>query len=271
MADAGTRIETWSRWCVALALLLAPPLSAQAPTEILVLGMYHFANPGLDGVKTRVADVLEPARQAEVAAIVRGLARFRPTVIAVEQTATDSAWLDSAYAAYRAGQRRLTRNETEQIGFRLAAQFGHQRVYPVDVQGNFPFDAVMAYAATHDSAFTIWVQRTLDSITTEENRRQALPIARNLGLRNAPGDIARTRSFYLRIAAVGAGDTFVGAELTSQWYARNLRIFANMQRLATPGQRIVLLIGSGHIAILRELIAGDPRFRLVEPARYLPH
>jgi hypothetical protein len=42
--------------------LSAGALSSQAPdeakSEILVLGTYHFANPGLDIVQTQVADIL---------------------------------------------------------------------------------------------------------------------------------------------------------------------------------------------------------------------
>lgn len=248
----------------------ALPLAAQAPADVLLLGTYHFANPGLDVVRTDVADVLAPDKQAEITAIVRALARFRPTRIAVEQTAAAAPWLDSVYAAYRAGRHTLTRNETEQIGFRLAARLGLERVHPLDVPGEFPFDAVMTYAAAHDTAFVRFVQAALARITAEENRRQTLPIARNLALRNDPADIAQTHVFYLRIAAVGAGETFVGADLVSKWYDRNIRIFANLQRLAQPGDRILVLFGSGHAAILRELIQHDPRLRLADARDFLP-
>lgn len=55
-----------------------------AVAEVLFLGTYHFANPGLDVVKAEVDDVLAPGRQAEIEAVVHGLAGFRPTRIAVE-------------------------------------------------------------------------------------------------------------------------------------------------------------------------------------------
>ncbi|MGE0352366.1 MAG: DUF5694 domain-containing protein [Gemmatimonadales bacterium] len=245
-------------------------LAAQAPAEVLFLGTYHFANPGLDVVRTDVADVLAPGKQAEIAAIVDALARFRPTKVAVEQTVDAAGRLDSAYSAYRAGRRELTRNETEQIGFRLAALGGHERVYPIDVPGDFPFEAVMTYAAEHDTAFVRFVQEALARVGAEETRRQGLPIGRNLALRNDPADVAATYAFYLRLATVGAGDTYVGADLVAQWYARNIRIFANLQRLAEPGDRLIVIFGSGHAAILRELIQHDPRMRLIEARDYLP-
>jgi hypothetical protein len=254
-----------------IALVAAAlPLAAQAPAEVLFLGTYHFANPGLDVVRTDVVDVLVPDKQAEIVAIVNALARFRPTKVAVEQTVASAPWLDSTYGAYRAGHHTLTRNETEQLGFRLAAISALERLYPIDVRGEFPFDAVMTYATTHDPDFVRFMRTALAGVTAEENRRQTLPIARNLALRNEPADIAATYSFYVRIAAVGAGDTYVGADLVSKWYDRNIRIFANLQRIAQPGDRIIVLFGSGHAAILRDLIQHDQRMRLVEARDYLP-
>ena len=36
------------------------------PVQIMVLGTYHFGNPGLDLVNTEADDVLLPKRQAEL-------------------------------------------------------------------------------------------------------------------------------------------------------------------------------------------------------------
>ena len=68
---------------------------------------------------------------------------------------------------------------------------------------------------------------------------------------------------------MGAGDTYIGADLLTKWYERNIRIFNNIQRLAGPGDRIILIIGSGHAPILRELIDSDPELVLVDPLPYL--
>jgi hypothetical protein len=48
--------------------------------------------------------------------------------ILVEHVPSAAPRLDSLYAAYRAGRHELSRNETEQVGFRLAARFEHERV-----------------------------------------------------------------------------------------------------------------------------------------------
>jgi len=44
-----------------------------------------------------------------------------------------------------AGTHELTRNEIEQVGFRLAKKLGHRTVYPVDADGEFPYQRVVDY------------------------------------------------------------------------------------------------------------------------------
>jgi hypothetical protein len=265
------------RLALPLCLLLAADAAAQSPVheteppvQVLVLGTYHFDNPGLDVVKGDVADVLAPAKQVEIRQVVDALARFRPTRIAVEARPAQSARLDSLYAAYRAGRHALAATEVQQLGFRLAERLGHSRVYPIDQPGDFPFGAVMEYAQKHDTATAGWIQRTMAEIGAEQNRRQQLTIAEILRLENDPALIRQGHAHYLTLGRVGAGDTWVGADLVAGWYARNIRIFAALQQIAEPGDRVLVIFGAGHAAILRELIAGDPGLELIEANDYLP-
>ena len=259
------------------SLLRILPLAAQEPgdmsepAQVLVLGTYHFANPGLDVVKAEVADVLTPRKQAEIRQIVEALARFRPTKIAVEHLPSSAARLDSLYGAFRAGRHELSRNETEQLGFRLAAQFEHKRVFPIDHRGEFPWGPLMQYAQEHDPEFVEFVQEELARMTEESNRQQReLSVGEILRLANEPQQLVEDHGSYLRFARLGAGDTYVGADLLSRWYTRNIHIFTNLQRVAEPGDRVIAIVGSGHAPILRELVTYDPEMVLVEAVEYLP-
>ena len=73
--------------------------------------------------------------------------------------------------------------------------------------------------------------------------------------------------------AIGDGETFPGADgFITSWYNRNLRIFANLLRLAdSPDERILVIYGSGHIPILRHIARAAPQVKLVEVADYLAH
>lgn len=248
---------------------LRPPVSE--PAQVLILGTYHFADPGLDVVKMEVADILSPEKQAEVGAVVEALAAFRPTKIAVEVRAPRLPRLDSLYSSYRAGDHELGRSEVQQIGFRLADRFGHTRLYGIDHGGDFPFEALMTYAQEHDCEFVGWVQEQLEAMSAENNRQQrenTLPeILRNY---NDPSSIAEGHGLYMVLGGVGAGDTYVGADLLARWYERNIRIFADLRALAEPGDRILVIFGAGHAPILRELVIHDPALELVEANDFLP-
>jgi basic membrane lipoprotein Med (substrate-binding protein (PBP1-ABC) superfamily) len=62
----------------------APPKSSEARAEVLVLGVYHMANPGRDVFNMQADDVLAPKRQAELTQLMEVLKKFQPTKIAIE-------------------------------------------------------------------------------------------------------------------------------------------------------------------------------------------
>lgn len=250
-----------------LALGLCRP--AQSQVEVLVLGTYHFANPGLDVAQFTVADVLLPERQAEIESVVASLSAFRPTKVLIERLPERASRVDSLYAAYRAGRHTLDRGEDEQLGFRIAAQAGLDRVHPVDHAGELPFGAFAAYAAQHESPAAGRIGTVIARIETQmDSLQKSGTIGETLRVLNTPMSLRQNLGAYMVGAAVGAGDGYVGADLASAWYARNIRIFANVAALAEPGDRVLVIFGSGHAAVLRHLIEMSPEMQLVDPLLY---
>lgn len=134
---------------------------ATAKVPVMILGTYHLDSPGRDLQNLKVDDVLTPKRQKELDELVRKLAAFQPTKIAVEVP----------YLEY--------------------------------------------------------------------------------------------------MLKVGRDRNYVGADAVADWYRRNLRIFANLNRITEKGDRILLLFGAGHCYILRQLVMEAPGYKLVEPGDYL--
>ena len=83
---------------VLLVSLAAPVAAAPAPVEVMVLGTYHFGNPGLDLNNMKVDSVLTPKRQAELDRVAKALATFKPTRVMVEM---QSEAPEFAVAEYR--------------------------------------------------------------------------------------------------------------------------------------------------------------------------
>lgn len=69
---------------------------------------------------------------------------------------------------------------------------------------------------------------------------------------------------------VGFPDHHIGADLVGEWYKRNLRIYANIWRtVQSDSDRVLLLMGQGHIWTLRQFFRENPRFKVVPVAEVL--
>ena len=86
---------------------------------------------------------------------------------------------------------------------------------------------------------------------------------------NDPEQDALNRGFYVLTNAVGADDNFVGADAAASWWHRNFRMYAIVQRFAQPGERVLVIGGQGHIAILRRLLADDREREAVDVRPFL--
>ena len=285
---------------------LAPDAEAilgQPAGRILLLGTFHFHDAGLDGYKPRYAlDVFSQQRQREIAEVVELLAGFGATKIAIERTADQQEEVNRDYRAYLQGGFDLTANEIHQLGFRLARRLGHERVYcvsawdryyepPVDCQaymrryGRAPLEqligsfaqGVLAYARDHGQEHVLsdWTPRfrQLSELGDVANTRQPLrqPLRQTLLDINSERAILRGHGSYLvGRFKLGVGDEYVGADWATAWFNRNLRIFANLQRITErPDERILVVIGAGHVPILRHCVQASPEYDLVEVAEYL--
>jgi len=250
---------------IAAASDAAPP----ADVEVMIVGTWHMANPGRDLHNTRSDDVLAPRRQAELAGITAALARFRPTVVAVEWPADATR---ERYRAYRDGTLGESRNEVVQLGFRLARAAGLDVVHGIDVDGDFPYPPVQAFAEAHGQGALLAAAHA--RIATLVAELQAVidngSIAQALRWLNEPQRIAADNAFYRDLLRVGAGGEQPGVDLLAAWYRRNFAICANLLQLAKPGDRAVVFYGSGHAFLLRQCIAETPGMRLVEANHHLP-
>ncbi len=252
---------------LSLALLLLPGASlpqSDARPEILVLGTYHMANPGHDVHNMQADDVLSPKRQQEIAQLIEVLKKFRPTKIAVESDVT-SGRVGREYSDYVAGKYTLSRNEIDQVGYRLAKALGHRAVYPVDVDGDFPLLRVINYAKANGR------QEKLDALQASTGKRvkaegdflRSHTVLEMLRYLNSDSTAARSMAEYFTFVPYGEPWEYAGPDLLASWYQRNIRIYHNIVALIdSPNDRILVIYGSGHLGWLRQDIANDATVKL---------
>jgi hypothetical protein len=262
---------TMLRKILAIAALIALPAQANAaePVSVMIVGGFHMSNPGHDLHNVQADDMLAPGRQAEIARVTGALAKFKPTLVAVEWPAD---LVNQRYDAYLKGTLAPSRNEVVQLGFRLAKSAGLARVEGIDVDGDFPYDAVAAYAKAHGMDGLIASANA--EVETMVKAQDALLAKGSVGgvLRflNDPAQVARGQDFYRMMLKVGGGGDQPGAELLTQWYRRNFLICANLVQRAKPGDHVVMFYGAGHAFLLRQCVSEMPGYRLVEANDYLP-
>ena len=244
--------------------------------RILLLGTFHFKDAGLDAYKPQHdADILSPQRQREVEEVVERLAAFAPTKVAIEQVPSKQADVDDSYAAYVRGEAELGPWESHQIGYRLARRLDHRRVWCVnawDRHYESP-SAPEVYAREHGQEHLLseWTPRFMAWYAHGDRQKMERTLRETLLAMNIEEALLRGHGHYLVDRfKVGSGDEYPGPDRITAWFNRNLRIFANLQRITErPDERILLVIGAGHLPILRHCVLASPEYVLVEVRDYL--
>lgn len=279
-------MESFRSWALAVWLVgLSAPTGMSAQTEsasppppgwptchdrqveVVLLGTFHMAGH-TDEIET-------PRRQDEIRALVHRLAGMEPTTVALEADVGRQEELQAAYRAYRDGDGNLTANERQQIGFRLAGRLGHDSVYAVDYPlhqiGN---DSIGAFYERHPELRQRydWVLEAVERARAEaDRRRQEQTIGGVLRWLNSEGYLATGPNdvMYGHLMA-GEGSNYGGPRMLEKWYERNIRIAHHVSRLAhRDDDRILLVIGVGHVRVLRDLLHLAPQYCPVSPLPWL--
>jgi uncharacterized protein DUF5694 len=248
---------------------------AKSKPALVVLGTYHMGTPGNNVVNPKVADVSSPERQKQIVELVERLKNFRPTKIVVECDSEDNAKTQEVFNKYLAGQYQLSRNETNQIGFRLAKELGHKKVYCVDWSDFWDDPSInyLKYAPTDpelDAFLKKWQVNLKKEIDAEFAKILPLTITDQLIFLNQPDRIEKRHEGYYDIMRIGRGKEYVGAGYVSWWYRRNLVILTNIIRLTdSPGDRVLVIYGGGHSKLLTQFAKESGFYNVESPLKYL--
>lgn len=244
--------------------------AAPARAEVLVLGVYHMANPGHDVFNMQADDVLAPRRQQEIAKLIEVLKKFHPTRIAIESDIY-SKRAGREYSDYVAGKYTLSSNEIDQIGYRLAKELGHKNIYPVDVDGDFPWQRFVNYAKAsgRSKELDAMMGEVGGMVKAQNDYLVSHTILETLLYMNSDDKVAADVGFYYREARFGEPGDWPGADLVSDWFRRNMRIYSNVVQLAdAPNERILVIFGAGHLGWLQHDFASNPNLRLRKLAEF---
>ena len=252
------------------------PQMTKKPT-IMILGSPHLA--GWGGIE--VDDMRTPKRQAQLQQLIDQLAHFQPTKIAVEVDHLNTE-LQTEYNAYLKDNFQLERHEIHQVGFRLAKQMGHSKIYCVDYwpwpdrhplfPNGFDWDLVdyNKFAKTHGQEHLLSLPANEDALITKENLVDELIIDMYIRL-NQSEKIHSIHKEFLRYSRIGLGDEYPGADWFGHfWYPRNIKTFVNLTRITeSADDRILLIIGAGHTYLIQQFLEDSEEYIIESPLKYL--
>ncbi|WP_250149230.1 DUF5694 domain-containing protein [Flagellimonas sp. 389] len=238
--------------------------------KVLVMGTFHFNFPGLDAHKTSDSnkiDVLKEPKKTEVTQLVEYIKKFKPNKIFIEAK-TD--WNDR-YEAYKKGEYRDKRDERYQVAMRIANELHIDSIQSIDAP------TLESELREKDSVLTISLLDKVDweaedpywdmAFSYIEHRDSMMKKVHLLDfLKNMNTRESHNTNFGLYLTGQFANADYDGADkLTIWWYSRNARIFANIARLSKKeDDRILVVIGNGHAAILRQFLEASPQFDFIE-------
>ncbi|MDA6069648.1 DUF5694 domain-containing protein [Flavobacterium sp. AC] len=246
----------------------------QKKKQILLLGTFHFENPGLDVAKINTFNVMTDKSQKELENITNKIKKFGPDKIFVEWNYQKQDKLDKFYNKNTDSLLHKNASEIVQVALRSAKKLEHKKLYGIDYKDtDFPYDSlVKGIEAANQFDLIKKNEESMKHYETDQNKKIAKYNLTELLLDiNTKASNEDNIGWYLETANKGGKtDNFVGAFLVSEWYRRNLYMYALIQKLTeSKDDKIMVLLGAGHTAMLREFVAHDPEFEIIELATVL--
>ena len=235
--------------------------------ELLLIGTFHYNNPGADVAKTKSFDVLSEEAQHELKQISAKIKAYNPTKIFVEWPYDEQYQLDSLYNLYREGSYFKNdslsdfylKNEIFQLAFRVAKDVNAKKVYGIDYATAFPFDEVMeAIEQANQKELKSKIQGGISKYTVDfDNKIEAGVSLTELTyyLNSAPLR-QLTNDLHNNLFLIGGStEDFSGALLTSEWFKRNLYMWSLIQKNTKDSdERVMVLTGASHAAMFELFI-----------------
>lgn len=260
----------------------------KAKTNVILIGVHHFNNPGFDQAKMPERNILEAKDQEALDRICnKVIAQYKPEKVFVEYPMESKEKLNGFYQKFLQGKpffkadtlkkesekRFYSENEVFQFGFRMAKMAGNDAIYPMDYdEVPLRFDLLQQHLDQHGAIDETVYQKKLADLTLYMNDcLQQSTLEEVLNCINSQKQYKLNKGLYVSLLnRLNKGEDFFGSDLVSAWYKRNLIMFSNIQNQVSGDEKnIVIILGAGHAAMFDDLIPFDERFNLIRINRVL--
>ena len=241
-----------------------PPTDHPEKIQVMVVGYHYLPH-----------NIMDRSRQEEIRSLAEQLAHFDADKILLHVPfhSLGEERTNNRYRAYLNGTHPLNRSVQEQLGFRLAEYLGHEVLY--GIEDHEAMDLSGGLNALESSDQLEGIRELIQNGQTIESAKQAQSnlgsLAEYFAYLNREETLEYEHGMFLKgLSQLRAGEESIGASLLSDWYAYHIRLYANLQQIATDsGQKIIVLLPSRHLPLLQELLEADPSYEWINAAPYL--
>lgn len=254
---------------------------SQEKINVLLLGTYHFNNPGRDAIKSKERNILTAENQKGLDEVTNTIiSKFKPDQIFVESNFNKKEDLNYKYQLYLKNQyskftdtvkkprykRYYTEGETFQLAFRLAKKGNFKQIYAIDSLIEMRFDILQKELNSNPITKSI-LEKNATKMTQSSDKCMSKDLLKDVFIcLNQKSQLAENKGFYISIAnKVNPDGKYFGSNLVADFYKRNLIMYSNIQNQLEPTTKnIFILVGTGHAAIFRDFFENDENFNLIE-------
>ena len=249
--------------------------------QVLNIGFFHFGSTS-DATKIDF-DENNIKAQEEIRELSILLAKFKPTIICLEYLPEIDDDINKAYQDFLKNPNVLNNEygELSMVGFDVARISGLNKVYGIDNHMGYNYsvgdyienspeltnaiDPITYLEITNDPL------KAYPEMEKRNNNFDNLSLLEKLVLINEPVMLDYSLNANAdKLFYVGIDDNFVGADQAALFYHRNMKIYSNLNRIQmNKNDRVLILMGSAHTAMLREFIKRSPKFEMVNTLAYL--
>lgn len=240
--------------------------------KVLNLGVFHMGYTS-DANSTEYDETAEKSKK-EIAKVNQLLAKFKPTIILVEDEPKDQQELITNYQMYLKDQSAKTTyegNEIKLIGFEIGRLAGVKRIYGIDHHMGYNYNQ-------GGLAKELNAKKYFQTMKTLQQLESAVDLdIKSVGLKKVLSILNTTLAYDFLInynadalIYVNSKNGFEGVDEAAKFYHRNLRMFANINKIEMDANdRILIISGATHAAFFQKLFFRSYIYELESVHDYL--
>lgn len=240
--------------------------------DVLLLGTWHMGETS-DATRSSY-DASLPERRREITELAAQLAReFKPTKILVEVTPERQQRMDSLFQNYLKNPEELSTygGEVGLLAFQIARWSGAS-LHAIDHKMGYDYNRIMQLAdSTKNQVVRNYYGQLMPVLGKAQQLETTATTKQLYRFSNTPEYISFLKNVNSDLFTyVNTEGNFEGADVAADFYKRNLRIYANINRIEiTPEDRVLILNGGAHVAFFHEFMKSSPKYVVVDAQEFL--